>query len=419
MKVLAFFGYYKPEIFSSSYIVDNYIEAFLYSNFSVVIIAPTPTRGVNYSLRFFKKRLRYETSHEGQLCVYRFLLMKEGRSSLSRGFRYCLSCIMYFFYGLFLKNVSASDLLFVDSTPPILGAVGVLVKKIRRIPMVYNLQDIFPDSLVATGLTRKESLLWRIGRVIENFTYRNADKIIVISQDFKKNIMNKGVPESKIEVIYNWVDEKAVVPISRNDNKLFDELGLSRDLFYVVYAGNLGHAQNIELVIEAARNLMDYETIRFIVFGSGGLEKELKRKISNLKINNLLFFPIQNYDKTSEVYSIGNIAIVSCKQGLGTSAMPSKTWCIMSTGTAILANFDIDTELQNIIEGQKVGLFTEAGDIDKFVEAILYLYRNPNKCDEYGINGRNFILNNLTREIGTSKYVEVLESVIRNNNINK
>lgn len=88
-----------------------------------------------------------------------------------------------------------------------------MVKMFTQQPIVYNLQDIFPDSLVGTGLAKKGGLLWKIGRVIEDFTYKHADKIIVISEDFKKNIMAKGVPEDKIVVVYNWVDQNAVVNV--------------------------------------------------------------------------------------------------------------------------------------------------------------------------------------------------------------
>lgn len=89
------------------------------------------------------------------------------------------------------------------STPPIMGATCAMIKMNLNIPFVYNLQDIFPDSLYNNGLAKKEGILWKIGRMIENFTYRHADKIIVISEDFKKNIMAKGVPEEKIVVVYN------------------------------------------------------------------------------------------------------------------------------------------------------------------------------------------------------------------------
>jgi glycosyltransferase involved in cell wall biosynthesis len=416
MKILFLLSYYYPENVASTYLFKNLMEKISKNDFLVSLIVPSPTRGIKSQKTYDEKSLKREKLYDGKLIIHRFSMFHEGKNSFLRAIRYLLCHINHFYKGIHAKDI---DVLFIASTPPTQGAMGALVKKIKKIPMVYNLQDIFPDSLVATGLTHKKSLLWRIGRVIENFTYRNADKIIVISEDFKKNIMDKGVPESKIEVIYNWVDEKAVVPISRNENKLFDELGLPRDLFYVVYAGNLGHAQNIEIIIEAAKKLNNFDAIKFIIFGSGGLENELKNKVANLKIENLHFFPIQPSEKISEVYSLGNAAIVSCKPGLGKSAMPSKTWSIMSSATAVLANFDEDTELQRIIENQQVGLFTNAGNVDKFVEAVLNLYQNPNKCDEFGKNGRAFILKNLTREIGTSKYVEVIKSVVQAHKLSK
>ena len=168
--------------------------------------------------------------------------------------------------------------MFCSSTPPTQGMLTAMVAKWlsrrygRKVPFVYNLQDIFPDSLVGAGLTHKGSLLWNAGRKIENFTYRHADKIIVISEDFKRNLIAKGVPESKIEVIYNWIDEDAVVPVAKADNPLFEELGLQRGKFNVVYAGNLGNAQNIDVIIDAAELLKDKGEIEFIIFGTGGLK---------------------------------------------------------------------------------------------------------------------------------------------------
>ena len=94
-----------------------------------------------------------------------------------------------------------------------------------------------------------------MGRVLENFTYRNADKIIVISEDFKKNIMEKGVPEEKIVVVYNWVDQNAVVDIPREKNKLFDKYGLARSKFYIEYSGNIGLTQNMDMLLEVMEEL--------------------------------------------------------------------------------------------------------------------------------------------------------------------
>ena len=130
-----------------------------------------------------------------------------------------------------------------------------LLGKRHHIPFVYNVQDIFPDSLFTTGVVKNRGLLWRWGNSIENKTYRNADKIIVISEDFKRNIMAKGVPEEKIVVVYNWVDEEAVVDVPRAENKLFDKYGLDRSKFYVTYNGNIGLTQNMDMLLEVAKEL--------------------------------------------------------------------------------------------------------------------------------------------------------------------
>ncbi len=415
MKILFLATHFYPEQAASSYLGSNRNQAFVENGFNMVVYTPTPSRGVSNDVRKQYKKHKRDILYDGKIIVNRFNLMREGQNPIGRAFRYTILSFKLFLYGLFGKDSRNADIIYISSTPPIKGAIVSIIKKIRNIPIVYNLQDIFPDSLVGSGLTTKGSLLWKIGRLIEDFTYRNVDKIIVISEEFKQNIIAKGVDESKIEVIYNWVDENKVIPISRKNNKLFDELGLSRDLFYIVYAGNLGHAQNLEIIIQAACILKNYEKLKFLIFGSGGLENELKNLSKNYHLNNLRFFPIQNTEKISEVYSLGNASVVSCKPGLGKSAMPSKTWNIMSSGTAILANFDSGTELQRIIEDNKVGIFSDAGNIDEFISAVLKLFNDKAITKEMGINGRKFILNNLTRERGTTKYVEVMKSVVKTN----
>lgn len=209
MKILFLPAYFHPEQAASPYLGENRNKAFADAGYNMVVYTPIPTRGITEDVREEYKNKKYETLFDGKMIVHRFNLIWEKKNPVLRAWRYTMSCIKQFCKGVFAKDARSCDLMFISSTPPIQGAMAALVKKCRRdhIPFIYNLQDIFPDSLVGTGLAKKDGLLWKIGRVIENFTYRNADKIIVISQDFKRNIMAKGVPEEKIEVIYNWVDE--------------------------------------------------------------------------------------------------------------------------------------------------------------------------------------------------------------------
>ena len=415
MKILYLTAYSYPEQAASPYLGQNRNEAFVEQGWNMVSYAPTPCRGIDVETRKKYKRIKREERLNGHLVVHRFSMFAEGENPVFRALRYALCTVKHFNRGVFAKDAHSCNVMFIASTPPIQGAMAALVKKCRRdhIPFVYNLQDIFPDSLVGTGLAKKDGLLWKIGRVIENFTYRNADKIIVISQDFKRNIMAKGVPEEKIEVIYNWVDENAITPVKDEENELFEEFGIGREKFRVVYAGNLGNAQNIEIIVEAAKRLKDKGNIEFVIFGTGGLEDEIKATKEKEQLDNLKILPLQPYERVAKVYGLGHVCIVACKPGLGGAAMPSKTWSIMSSGRAVLANFD-EGELKEILENNHCGVFTKAGDLEGFVAAIEELSQHPERCVEMGRNGRQFILDNLTREVGTRRYVEVIRQVAGN-----
>ena len=299
---------------------------------------------------------------------------------------------------------------FVDSTPPIQGLKNPLIKLIRRKHVVYNAQDIFPDSLVSTGLAKKDGILWKIGRVIENFTYRNADKIIVISEGFKKNIMAKGVPEEKIVVVYNWVDEEAVKHVPREDNKLFDKYGLDRGKFYITYSGNIGLTQNMDMLLEVAKELESESDIHFVLIGEGAYKEKVKEIIQKEQIKNVTMLPFQPYEDISHVFSLGDVGLVISKPGVGENSVPSKTWSILSASRPVLVNFD-ENELKEIVDKHQCGIFTKAGDKIAFKDAILRLYQNRDLCRELGCNGRQFILDNLTKSAGTQKYVDVIKNI--------
>lgn len=409
MKILYLPVYFYPEQAASSYLGDNTREAFCKSGYRMVIYTPMPCRGISKEQREEYKRRTTEYWYNNGLEVHRFSMYEESRNPISRAFRYAICWCKQFYYGLCEKDV---DLIYLPSTPPIQGVLGGLLKKIKKVPFIYNLQDIFPDSLVGTGLAKKGGLLWKIGRVIENFTYRNADKIIVISEGFKKNIMAKGVPEEKIVVVYNWVDEEAVKHISREENKLFDKYGLDRSKFYITYSGNIGLTQNMDMLLEVAKELESESDIHFVLIGEGAYKEKVKGIIQEKQIRNVTLLPFQAYEDISHVFSLGDVGLVISKPGVGENSVPSKTWSILSASRPVLVNFD-ENELKDIVEKHQCGVFTKAGDKMAFKEAILRLYHNRDLCRELGCNGRQFILKNLTKNAGTQQYVDVIKNISR------
>lgn len=406
MRILQLAGYFFPEKAASIYLEENRYEAFSNADFKTIVYAARPQRGLTEEEYQEYKNKKLEMMYNGGVEVHRFAMYREGKNAVLRAFRYFLISIVQLWKGIWAKDI---DLIYVASTPPTQGALAALVKKFKKVPFVYNLQDIFPDSLAGTGLAKKGGLLWKIGRAIENFTYRNADKIIVISQDFKKNIMAKGVPEDKIVVVYNWVDQNAVKDIPRSENKLFAMYGLDPSKFYVTYNGNIGLTQNMDMLLEVAKSLEANENIHFVLVGNGAYLEQVKQIVADRNISNVHLLPFQPYEDISHVFSLGDVSLVISKPGVGANSVPSKTWSIMSASRPVLANFD-ENELKTIIEKNNCGIFTKAGDKVEFTDAILKLYNDRELCKEFGRNGRQFVMDNLTREAGTKKYVDVIKS---------
>ena len=405
MKVIFPFSYYYPEQCAGIFVVDDLMHRLAAEGDESVIYVPTPTRNVREGVEWKRK----EVHCDDKMVVKRFRMYGEGKNPLLRALRYCFCELVYLHHLLCDKY----DVALIDSTPPIQGLKLPIVRLFRKCPVVYNAQDLFPDTLSGTGLAKKGGLLWKIGSWVARVTFNNTDKIIAISEDIKRTLVEeKGIPADKVVVVYNWVDSDAVVPIAKEENPLFEEFGLNREKFHVVYAGNLGNAQNINIVVDAAARLRDNENVEFVVFGSGGLESDIRARIETEGLKNLRLLPLQPVERVKYVYSLGDVCLVSCKEGLGGSAMPSKTWSILSCGRPVLANFD-EGELQMILTKNQLGVFTKAGDLEGFVEAISQLAAEPEKCEKMGARGRQFILDNLTKDAGTRKYAEVLRSVCK------
>lgn len=436
MKILLLPSYFYPEGVASPYIGWNRNQAFVDEGWNLVVYTPVPCRGVSDDVRTEYKSRKFELMLNGKMSVHRFPLVSEKENPVIRAFRYFAQNLKQFNRGIFAKDARSCDVMLIASTPPTQGAMASLIKIFTGRPFVYNLQDVFPDSLVGTGLAKKGGILWKIGRKIEDFTYRYADKIIVISEDFKRNIMAKGVPEEKIEVVYNWVEQDAVVDVRRSENKLFAKYNLDPTKFYVEYSGNVGLTQNMDMLLDVAEEFLrcesmgieeglehlDCRDIHFVIVGEGAYKAEVEKRVKERNLTNVHLIPFQPYEDISHVFSLGDVGLVISKPGVGANSVPSKTWSIMSASRPVLANFD-ENELKDILEGTiqssglknpqgPCGIFTKAGDKEAFKAAIIKLYQDRNLGIEYGHNGRQFILDNLTKEVGTKKYVEVIKGVV-------
>lgn len=410
MDILIFNAYYTPETAASLNLEEDIAEGFAHKGNQVTMYVPIPTRGVSDEVRADYKKHKVEYQHERRLKIVRYNLIKEGRNPVLRAVRYILQNIKQYRCGIKTNKV---DIIFSGSTPPTQGAMCALVKKKlikkynRYVPYVFNLQDIFPDSLVNAGLTKEGSLLWKIGRRIEDFTYQNADSIIVISEGFKQNIMRKGVPEDKITVVSNWIDIKKVHPVARSDNRLFDEFNINRNKYIVTYAGNFGSSQGAMIILEAAELLIDEEDIKFVIFGGGTEFQDAINYVHEKSLTNVFIHDLLPPSRVSEVYSMGNVSLITGQPGVGKAGMPSKTWSIMACNTPIIASFDVDSDLDKVLRDSNSGLCVPPADAKELASAIIDFKVSSRTNQE----GRTYVTEYASKEKCVFKYVSVLEKV--------
>lgn len=409
MRILRLRAYYDPEITAGIHLDHDLSEAFMNNDIYYISYTPSPTRGVTKEVREAYKNRKKEIIYNGYVEINRFSMFREGHNPIQRALRYIACTIREYWLGIKEKNI---DVVYSSSTPPTQGMLSALVaKKLskrygKKIPFVFNLQDVFPDSLVNSGMTRNGSLIWKIGRKIENYTYSHADKIIVISEGFKRNIMAKGVSEEKIVVVSNWVDLSIVKPVNRNENALFEEFGFERNKFFVVYAGNIGEAQGTEVIIETARELEDYNEIQFVIFGGGSKYQEIKTESERCK--NVFITDLQPQERVSEVYSMGDVALITCKPGTGNAGMPSKTWSIMACNTPIIASFDIESDLADVICDSGAGCCVKPGDSKALAEAIKKEYEKWMHGEANMTDIRAYAVKTASKEICVRRYIDTL-----------
>ena len=404
MKVLFVNAYFYPENIAFSHLEQDMMEGLVNEGHELLVVCPTPSRGIPQEVVQQYKKSWHETVNGVK--VRRFRAPCEGRNPLIRAFRY-FWC--HFRGDMIAKRQKDVDVVFAVSTPPTQGYfVGKVAKKLG-VPLVFSLQDVFPDSLVTTGLAREDSLLYRIGARIEKKTYARCARIIVLSETVRRNLLKKGVPQDRLTVVNNWIDTDAVKPVPKDENRLFEEFGIDRDRFIVVYAGNLGASQGADVILQAAKLLKNRTDVSFVIFGGGSETEKAKEYISKEQLTNVAMFPLLPPDRVSEVYSLGDAALITCKKGVGKTAMPSKLWSIMACSTPIIASFDTDSELAQIVQSADAGVCVEPENAAALAQAIEAAADGGLRSSR----GREYVTAHASKQICVAGYVEAFNAAVK------
>jgi len=294
----------------------------------------------------------------------------------------------------------------VAVSPPLtLGLAGWLVARRHRCPLVFNVQDVFPDVAVQVGAITSPRAI-RCFRALERFTYRRSDAVTVLSDDLAANVAAKlGIDKLAIDkqpaangqegsharrpqvrVIPNFVDTDAIRPADR-DTAYRAEHGLG-DRTVVMYAGNLGHSQSLDLLVGAARRHRHRDDIAYVANGGGVRADELREAAADLP--NLTVVGYQPAERVPEVLVTADVHVVLLRAGLGASSVPSKTYSALAAGRPLVASVDEGTEAARVLDEAGAGLAVPPDDLDAFVSAVERLVDDPELRATMGAAGRRW-----------------------------
>jgi colanic acid biosynthesis glycosyl transferase WcaI len=271
------------------------------------------------------------------------------------------------------------------SPPLTLGVSGWLVARSHRCPFVFNVQDVYPDVAIDLGMLTNPRLIAATHR-LERFCYARADAVTVLSEDLKENVARKIGGADKIKVIPNFVDTKSIAPAPA-DNPYRKEFGLE-DKVVIMYAGNVGLSQSLELLVEAAARSSDRSDVVFVVNGQGAARASLERRAAGL--SNVRFVDLQPADRLAEVLAAADVHVVPLKRGLARSSVPSKTYSILAAGRPLVASVDEGSEVARIVHRSGAGITVPPEDGQAFTAAVARLIDDPETREAMGRAGRSF-----------------------------
>lgn len=272
-------------------------------------------------------------------------------------------------------------------TPPLpMAATGWLASLARRAPLVLNVQDVFPDVAVELGVLSGRRVI-AAASALERWSYARSAAVTVLSGDMRDNLAVKMQHPERLHVIPNFVDVESIQPMPK-ENSYRAEFGLSGKTV-VMYAGNVGMSQSLNLLVAAARETRDRDDIVYVVNGVGSTLAELQASAAELP--NVRFAPMQPLERLPEVLAAADVHVVPLKQGLSRSSVPSKTYSILAAGRPVLASVDEGSEVQRIVEASGAGVSVPPDDAAAFTGALLHLIDDAAGRAQMEKSGRSYV----------------------------
>lgn len=402
MHILFMAQCYAPEDVSAAIMITELATDLAKRGHRVSMITGAPSYPHGRVFKGYRNRLCSSEMLDGVRVIRTWSYISPSKKTGPRLLHYGTYSATAFYGGL----VAGRPDVLVSFSPPLpLGLSAWLLSLLWRVPWVLQLEDLYPDAAVAAGVLTGKTLI-NFFLAVERFLYRNAHRISLISENFRRTLLTKDVPDSKMEVIPIWADPNEVQPLPRQ-NAFRRRHGLE-DKFVVMYAGNIGLTSCLEDLLGAAETMQNHTDVQFVIVGEGVKKQMLEAEAGSRLLRNILFLPYQPREMFPEMLAAADIGLVTLNPEAMLSSLPSKIFTVMASARPVLTVCPPESELADIVREAGCGRNVPPGSPEKLADVITELKSMEFALGQMGQNGRVYFEKFHTRDRCIGAYERML-----------
>ena len=412
-KILIHSIVFSPDGVSTAYLYNDIALKFKESGYEVVVLTTTPHYNAVASelkkqpLRKRAFGLYYESYFQG--IKVKHVYQKKYKSTIRRLLGFVYWHIVSFLLALFEKKV---DLILSPSPPLTIGLLNVIIAKLKGTKVVYNVQEIYPDLLIEEGGLKSKVVISFL-KWMEKIVYNHSNAVTTIDRIFYETIVPRFKDKSKLHIIPNFVDTDIYKPIEKETSELNKDLFPDTQSLKIMYAGNIGHAQDWEPLIALADELKE-DAVEFFVIGEGAMKDKLLQEKADRGLKKLHIIPYQPRELMPSLIAYSDLQFIFMASHTEGHGFPSKVYTIMACAKPLVVCSGENTPIINFLNDKDCAFLVTKKNVQFKVNSIANFIRSTplSELERMGKNGYVNIANNYSKEKVTGEYAELVKSLI-------
>jgi glycosyltransferase involved in cell wall biosynthesis len=406
MRILFFSQYFPPEMGAPAALTYELARRWVQLGAEVTVVTAIPNHPTGVIPEAYRHARLFDERVDGIRVIRTWVYAAANRGFWRRSLNYFSFMLSSLAQGL--RRAGPADLVIATSPQFLVGISGWIASRVRGVPFVFEVRDLWPDSIAELGVLR-EGFVLQLLRRIEMLLYRQAVCIVGVAHSTRDELVRRGIDPDKIVIIPNGADGDVFRDLEKY-NGIRENLDLGRK-FVVSYVGTHGLAHGLETVLECADQLRARDDIAFLFVGDGAERQRLVDLAERLHLDNVRFLGVQPRERIPYFIATSDVSLVPLRRKpLFEKVLPSKLFEIMGCARPVILG--VEGEARRAVEAAGAGLCVRPEDPAALADAILELYRDPARADELGRRGRDFVRRNFCRDKLAEGYLRVLHDLV-------